>query len=103
MPNTRADVFAGGPGPDGYTFKAEVYCPHCAEDLDFGAGPWDDLEFGDSEVVPQPVFNGEADTEQSCASCGEYLYGDRAEDQPDALLDHEMEDRLSGGGEPEAQ
>lgn len=97
MPN-REDVFAGGPGLDAYAYQSEVYCPGCARKLDFGTGPWTDNDFGDSEVVPFPVFFGESDAEQDCAQCGVYLYGERIEEPPDYLLDAEVEDRLSAGG-----
>jgi len=44
--------------------------------------PWfDSWEFSDSNEVPQPIFFGEADTEQHCTTCEEYLYGINEEDE----------------------
>jgi ribosomal protein S27E len=74
----KRDMLLGGPGLDGYTFRAEAYCRQCGQAL-IEALPRDDYcdtESLDSEVVPVPIFFGEADTAQHCGDCGEYLYGE---------------------------
>jgi ribosomal protein S27E len=82
---TLKDALMGGPGLDGYAYQADVYCAACGEKVArkiFDACPAMDWgRFCDSEQVPQPIFFGEADSEQHCADCGEYLYGtDEAEE-----------------------
>lgn len=74
---TKEDLKKGGPGLDGYAYQADVYCVSCAEVM-IDALPkseFTDLEAGDTEEVPVPIFFGEGDTAQHCAECGEYLYG----------------------------
>ena len=71
----REDVFRGGPGLRAYVYRAEIYCPACAQALDFGAGPWDWIDFTDSDTVPQPAFFPESDSPQYCAACERFLYG----------------------------
>ena len=82
----------GGPGLDGYAFSASVYCPGCgekiieeiADDVAPKLSGTDDPSFRDSEVVPQPIFFGEADSAMNCEDCGEYLYGENPkEDGPE--------------------
>lgn len=75
------DALMGGPGLDGYAFRADVYCVDCGRKAirevfaELPNGEIDDLLFQDSETVPQPIFFGEADCAQHCGDCGEYLYG----------------------------
>lgn len=72
----------GGPGLDGYSYQADIYCVDCGEDIietlaDKVAPQLENTDnplFSDSEVLPQPVFFGEADDKQHCGSCGEFLY-----------------------------
>jgi hypothetical protein len=78
---TKDDMKLGGPGLDGYIYNADVLCTACAHAV-IDALPrerYTDLEAGDSEVVPVPVFFGESDFPQHCGECGMYLYGE-AED-----------------------
>ena len=78
---TLHDALLGGPGLDGYAYQADVYCVPCGQDITvtvFKDHP-DGISFPeaqDSEVVPQPIFFGEADTAHHCAECQEYLYGE---------------------------
>jgi ribosomal protein S27E len=78
-PYTRTDVFKGGPGLDGYAYLAAVYCVDCARRLVFDTPNWrwNESDFSDSDIVPQPIFFGESDTAQHCEVCGEFLYGER--------------------------
>lgn len=82
---TRAEFmrecFRGGPGLSGYAYRADTWCPDCAEaeaaalpDSAVPAGEGDP-RWTDSDHVPQPVFFGDSDRACHCASCGEYLYG----------------------------
>lgn len=73
----KADMLLGGPGLDGYAFSADVYCVECGRAIirDLPDRDYDDLEVGDTEIVPVPIFFGESDSVQHCADCGEYLYG----------------------------
>lgn len=72
----------GGPGLDGYSYRADVYCVECGEKIigetaDKVAPQLENTDnplFSDSETLPQPIFFGEADCEQHCGSCGEFLY-----------------------------
>ena len=100
--NTLEDALMGGPGLDAYAFCADLYCIACGKQImadlwekslkasrnDLGEKiqepGWDDSEFEDSEILPQPVFFGESDGEQYCANCEDYLYGgDPDEGDPD--------------------
>lgn len=74
---TKSDMLLGGPGLDGYAYQADVYCVPCGRamiarlpDRDYS-----EVEAGDSERVPVPVFWGEHEEPQHCAKCGAYLYG----------------------------
>jgi hypothetical protein len=89
------EMLLGGPGLDGYTFNADVYCVDCSKGLIenlFAVHLGDSLYMEnptapaeeqsmidylarDSEVMPQPIFFGESDHAQYCADCSEYLYG----------------------------
>lgn len=77
------ECLLGGPGLDGYAYRAALYCEDCAEkivraiaaDVAPRIEDTDDPYFQDSETVPQPVFFGESDCEECCDECGEYLYG----------------------------
>jgi ribosomal protein S27E len=78
----------GGPGLDGYSYMASVYCIVCAtaivDEIAADVAPTldgtDDPYFRNGEVCPQPIFFGEADTAQHCDHCGEYLYGPEDDD-----------------------
>jgi hypothetical protein len=91
----------GGPGLDGYAFKAAVYCPDCGDDIVRDVAPklkienTDDPQFSDSDVLPQPIFFGESDSEQHCSTCSDYLYGGDIVD--DADEDDEDVRRASDG------
>ena len=83
------DALMGGPGLDGYTFNADVYCVDCGRDIirevfHKAGGTLDDLAFRDSETCPQPIFFGEADSAEHCGDCGDFLYGQTSEDEDDA-------------------
>lgn len=78
----KRDMLLGGPGLDGYTFNADVYCIECGRAL-IQALPreqYDDVDARDSEQVPQPIFFGEHEIAQHCGECGEYLYGPQEEE-----------------------
>ena len=80
--NLINEATLGGPGLDGYSYRADIYCVDCGEDIidkiaDKVAPQLEDTNnplFSDSETLPQPIFFGEADCEQHCGSCGEFLY-----------------------------
>lgn len=78
------DCFLGGPGLDGYSYQADVYCETCAkeigEEVFAGDRRFDWIDFCDSDQVPQPIFFGESDCAQHCGACGEYLYGGSADE-----------------------
>ncbi len=90
----------GGPGLDGYAYKADTYCIVCgkdlitelAEELAPKLNSFDDPEFRDSEFIPQPIFFGEADTPQHCGRCDKLLpvglTDDGLEYVRQAILDH---------------
>lgn len=71
-----------GPGLDGYSFQADVWCIDCGEtiikEIAHKVAPQlentSDPLFSDSETLPQPIFFGEADNKQHCAGCGKFLY-----------------------------
>ena len=73
----------GGPGLDGYSYQADVYCCYCAygiiEAIAAEVAPTlsgtDDPLFSDSETTPYPIFFGESESEQCCSKCQAYLYG----------------------------
>jgi hypothetical protein len=74
----------GGPGLDGYAYCADVYCTDCGEsiinDLATSQDHWDDIPL-DTDTFPQPIFFGESpDYPQHCSDCGQYLYGENADD-----------------------
>ena len=73
----KAEMLLGGPGLNGYAFRADTYCVDCGQELIRirEQDEWCDLDASDSEVVPQPIFFGEHDVAQYCAKCGEYMYG----------------------------
>lgn len=73
------DALMGGPGLNGYAYQATVYCVECGRKIirtvfkDRLEIP--DLDFRDSDTLPQPIFFGESDNAEHCDTCGEYLYG----------------------------
>ena len=75
---TQATI--GGPGLDGYAFQADVYCVEHGRELIrevLKANPSltpDDLEWRDTDTLPQPIFFGESDTAQHCTVCHTHLY-----------------------------
>lgn len=73
----KEDMLLGGPGLDGYAYQASVYCIDCGQDIICGLPDrdYDELEAGDTERVPVPIFFGEHEITQHCDNCGEYLYG----------------------------
>ena len=76
----KRDMLLGGPGLDGYAYRADAYCVSCGQAI-IEAGqeevpaPFD----RDSDTTPQPIFFGESDCTQHCSECGEYLYGPEEE------------------------
>jgi hypothetical protein len=77
---TVEDAKLGGPGLDGYAYRADVYCVDCGREIttrvfkETPAMTW--TEFNDSERCPQPIFFGEGvDCAYHCGVCGRYLYG----------------------------
>lgn len=72
------DFLLGGPGHDGYAYQCELYCVDCGQDIirDLYDEDYEKLESEDTDDSPQPIFFGESDISEYCASCGEYLYGD---------------------------
>ena len=78
---SKKDAMLGGPGLDGYTYQADVYCVDCGRDIILkGPEEIEEFAFQDSEETPQPIFFGESDCAQHCADCGTYLYGEDSED-----------------------
>ena len=76
----KRDMLLGGPGLDGYAYRADVYCIPCGQAI-VQAGP-EEIPAPmdrDSDTTPQPIFFGEADSAQHCGECGEYLYGPEEE------------------------
>ena len=78
----------GGPGLDGYAYRADVYCVACGEAITRAIASSmapringiDDPTFQDSEQVPQPIFFGESDSAERCAGCEAFLYGEEEEE-----------------------
>lgn len=89
MPYTIKDALMGGPGLNGYTYRADTYCVPCGREIICSLfapprvinGEISDLAFTDSDALPQPIFFGESDFAQHCGSCGIYLYGTAKQDQ----------------------
>jgi hypothetical protein len=77
MMHTKDDLLLGGPGLDGYAYQADVYCVPCGQAIirDLPKDAFDELETGDTEVVPVPILFGGSDIAEHCGDCGEYLYG----------------------------
>lgn len=71
------DTLMGGPGLDGYAYRADVYCirdgQDIARDVLTGGRRMNWTDFCDSEQIPQPVFFGESEYPEHCAKCGERL------------------------------
>lgn len=80
------DALLGGPGLDGYAYRAAVYCVPCGQRIArevFQTAPRVDwATFNDSEQVPQPIFFGESDCAEHCDECGAYLYGPEEPQEP---------------------
>lgn len=86
MKTKLEDLLLGGPGHDGYAYNADVYCVDCGQDIItelFNEGKYADGDSGDSNDHPQPIFFGESDYMQHCASCNEYLYGEDEDEETD--------------------
>ena len=85
-PINRDDLLLGGPGLDGYAYKAAIYCVDCGrgiiENLDLSE--LNEATVIDSSDCPQPVFFGESDTAEHCDACGEYCYGGVFKNETDA-------------------
>lgn len=73
----------GGPGLDGYAYRADTYCENCTLTIlqEITVVEPSSPLFSDSEAVPQPIFFGEAEQSTHCGNCGEYLYGEDEEEQ----------------------
>ena len=72
----KCEMLLGGPGLEGYAYRAEVFCVTCgqamiAEGPDEVQAPFDK----DSDTTPQPIFFGESDSAEYCGHCSDYLYG----------------------------
>lgn len=71
----------GGPGLDGYTYRAAMYCIDCGreivQEIATTIAPTIkdtcDPLFSDSETCPQPIFFGESEVEEHCDNCGQEL------------------------------
>lgn len=72
----------GGPGLDGYAYRAALYCTTCAREImrallenypDYTLMQL--VRDGNSDEFPVPVFFGESDHAEHCDKCGMYLYG----------------------------
>lgn len=76
---SKASLLLGGPGLDGYAYRADTYCVTCGYKIieDLPKNEFTDLEAGDTEQVPCPIFFGESDVAQHCADCGDYMYGEQ--------------------------
>ena len=81
MPANLKDAIMGGPGLRGYAYRAAIYCVDCGRTIirlrfeERDGREFDDVEFQDSERLPQPCFFPESDHAEHCDSCGEYCYG----------------------------
>ncbi len=95
MKKDLQEFLLGGPGHDGYAYKADLYCVDCGQIIIRGlyADNYDLLLSEDTDDSPQPVFFGESpEYEQHCAECGEYLYGESKESEADEIeIDDEEE------------
>ena len=87
-PTTLRALLLGGPGHDGYAYRAEVYCVDCGRDVIRSL--WEEKklpatleECPDTENCPQPIFFGSSDCPQHCTHCGEYLYGEQPTEDDD--------------------
>lgn len=73
-PYSLDDALAGGPGLDGYAFQADTFCIDCGREIlrqlgaDRDGRGWEELEFHDSAVLPQPIFFEPVDYCGACAS-----------------------------------
>lgn len=78
----KSDLLLGGPGLDGYVYQSAIYCVDCGRSIieQLPDRDYDELEVGDSDEVPVPVFFGESDEPQHCDACGACLYGGKDED-----------------------
>jgi hypothetical protein len=80
---TLTHLLLGGPGHDGYAYNGDVYCVDCGKDIirqQYEDGEYEDGDSGDSDDHPQPIFFGESpDSAQHCVVCGDYIYGEEAE------------------------
>lgn len=103
---TLKDALLGGPGLDGYAYCADVYCVDCGHAIieevyaELDRRSLTALEAGDSEVIPVPIFFGEADSAQHCGRCGSYLYGENEDGgtmdmSGDDYLDWSKEDDIA--------
>lgn len=73
-----SELLLGGPGHDGYTYNAAVYCVDCGQEIIrelYRDGAYNDGDNGDSCQFPQPIFFGESDQAEHCDECQEYMYG----------------------------
>jgi hypothetical protein len=77
----RDKLLLGGPGLNGYTYAGDVYCIDCGQDIIWKLP--DELDARDRYKVPLPIFFGESNVREHCATCGKYLYGGDSDD-PDA-------------------
>jgi hypothetical protein len=75
-----AEFLLGGPGHDGYAFRAALYCVDCGQIIirELYADNYPALLVQDTDSSPQPVFFGEStDCAQHCGNCQTYLYGSK--------------------------
>ena len=79
------DALMGGPGLDGYAYNADIYCVDCGREIVRevfdGKDCIGEVEFFDSEKMPQPIFFGESECEEHCGNCGVYMYGEGRENE----------------------
>jgi hypothetical protein len=89
-----SDLLLSGPGHDGYSYNADVYCVACGQDIIRERYPHvkgDEDAQRDSESCPQPIFFGESDHAEHCGGCGEYLYGPQEEEADESEEDDRHE------------
>lgn len=77
---TLRELLMGGPGLNGYAYKADTYCVECARTIiQEQVAPFlhaiPEYLHTDTDHVPQPIFFGDTDRAVHCCHCGEYLYG----------------------------
>jgi hypothetical protein len=78
---------------DYYIFAADVYCPHCADEIKrrladvAPANPDDETTYDSGDYPKGPFSDDSSDTPHNCANCGDYIEGPLTEDGVDYVID----------------